>query len=89
MDTQSTFHPGETVVYAMHGMGQVTAIVKRPDDIASPCFYQITLNGKASGKVLVPVASAQELGLRHALEAAEVPQVIQQLQHPIAPRLDQ
>jgi RNA polymerase-interacting CarD/CdnL/TRCF family regulator len=69
-------------VYAMHGMGEVTATLTRPGDSRPQSFYQITLVGKTGGDVLVPVAIAQTSGLRRVLQAVEVPQVMHQLQRP-------
>ena len=74
---EATFHIGDTVVYAMHGIGQIKTIVTRTTEGRAQGFYQIELE---KGEVLVPVEDAAVLGLRHALSASEVPQVLQQLQ---------
>jgi len=76
---EATFHTGDTVVYAMHGIGQIKNIVTRTTEGRQQGFYQIELK-KNKGEVLVPVEEATTLGLRHTLPASEVPQVLQQLQ---------
>jgi CarD family transcriptional regulator, regulator of rRNA transcription len=76
---EATFHLGDTVVYAMHGIGRIKNIVIRTTEGRAQGFYQIVLE-KNKGEVLVPVEDAAVLGLRHALLASEVPQVLQRLQ---------
>jgi CarD family transcriptional regulator len=76
---EATFHLGDTVVYAMHGIGRIKNIVIRTTEGRVQDFYQIVLE-KNKGEVLVPVEDAAVLGLRYALSASEVPQVLQRLQ---------
>src|SRR2546427_7972172 len=76
---EATFHIGDTVVYAMQGIGRINNIVTRTTEGRPQGFYQIGLE-KNKGEVLVPVEDAAVLGLHHALAAAEVPQVLQRLQ---------
>ena len=76
---EATFHIGDTVVYAMQGSGRIKNIVTRTAEGRQQGFYQIELE-RSKGEVLVPVADAIALGLRQALSASEVPQVLQQLQ---------
>src|SRR5213592_3699180 len=76
---EATFHIGDTVVYAMQGIGRINNIVTSTTDGRPQGFYQIGLE-KNKGEVLVPVEDAAVLGLHHALAAAEVPQVLQRLQ---------
>ena len=76
---EATFHIGDTVVYAMHGIGRIKTIVTRTTEGRPQGFYQIELE-KNRGGVLVPVEDAVALGLRRTLLASEVPQVLQQLQ---------
>ena len=80
MDTRATFHIGERIVYPMYGIGRVDALCTRIIDAQPQCCYQLVMEGKTKGKVLVPVASAQALGLRLVLQASQVPQVLQQVQ---------
>jgi CarD family transcriptional regulator len=77
--TEAAFHIGDIVVYAMQGIGRIKNIVIRTAAGRQQGFYQIELE-KNKGEVLVPVEDATALGLRHALPASEVPQVLQQLQ---------
>jgi CarD family transcriptional regulator len=76
---EATFHIGDTVVYAMQGIGRIKNIVTRTTEGRPQGFYQIVLE-KNKGEVLVPVEDAAALGLRHVLPASEVPQVLRQLQ---------
>jgi CarD family transcriptional regulator len=76
---EATFHIGDTVVYAMQGTGRIKDITTRTTEGQQRDFYQIEL-GKNKGEVLVPCEDAAALGLRHALSASEVPQVLQLLQ---------
>jgi len=77
--TEATFHIGDSVVYAMQGSGRIKNIVTRTTESRQQGFYQIELE-KNTGEVLVPVKDAAALGLRHALSASEVPQVLRRLQ---------
>ena len=76
---EATFHIGDTVVYAMQGIGRIADITTRTVGGQQQGFYQIELE-KNKGEVLVPVGDAVALGLRCTLSASEVPQVLQQLQ---------
>src|SRR5262245_24836939 len=76
---EATFHIDDTVVYAMQGIGRIDNITTRTVGGRQLGFYQIELE-KNKGEVLVPVEEAAALGLRHALSASEVPQVLQRLQ---------
>ena len=76
---EATFHIGDTVVYAMQGIGRIEDITTRTVGGQQQGFYQIELE-KNKGEVLVPVEDAAALGLRLALSASEVPQVLQRLQ---------
>jgi len=79
ISAEATFQIGDTVVYAMQGIGRIKSIVTRTTEGRQRGFYQIELE-KNKGEVLVPVEDAAALGLRHALPASEVPQVLQRLQ---------
>jgi CarD family transcriptional regulator len=79
ISANTTFQIGNTVVYAMHGPGQITNILTQTVAGAPQDFYQIVLTEKR-GQVLVPVEEANLHGLRYPMQASEVPQVIQQLQ---------
>jgi RNA polymerase-interacting CarD/CdnL/TRCF family regulator len=75
------FNIGDAVVYAMHGTGQIKDLLTRTTAGGPQRFYHIVL---VKGEVLVPVEDASTLGLRPALLALEVPQVLQRLQHTAA-----
>src|SRR5215813_11699656 len=76
---EATFHIDDTVVYTMQGIGRIKNIVTRTMEGRPQGFYQIVLE-KNKGEVLVPVEDAAALGLRLALSASEVPQILQRLQ---------
>jgi CarD family transcriptional regulator len=80
---KATFHIGDTVVYAMQGIGRIKNIMTRTAEGRQQDFYQIELD-KNKGEVLVPIDDATALGLRHVLSASEVPQVLQRLQQAAA-----
>ena len=80
---EATFHIDDTVVYAMQGIGQIKTIVTRATEGRLQAFYKIVLE-KNNGEVLVPVEDAAALGLRLALSASEVPQVLQRLQQAVS-----
>jgi len=76
---EATFHIGDTVVYGMQGTGRIHNILTRTIEGVPRHWYEIVLE-KNRGEVLVPLAEAATLGLRHALRASEVPQVLRRLQ---------
>jgi CarD family transcriptional regulator len=80
MAIHETFLVGDQVVYPMHGVGWIKTIVTRMIEGQPHRFYQITIEGKAGGEVLVPVADARTQGLRFMLAAPEVEQVVKCLQ---------
>src|SRR5262249_23789054 len=71
----------------MQGTGRIHNILTRTLEGVPRHFYEIVLE-KNRGEVLVPVEEATALGLRHALQASEVPQVLRRLQQ-VASRLAQ
>ncbi len=79
MDTRAAFHIGDHIVYPMHGMGRIDDVcLQMIEDQPQRCYRLVF--AKTRGAVLVPVASAKALGLRHVLQASQVPQVLQQVQ---------
>ena len=78
-NAETTFHIGDTVVYGMQGTGRIHNILTRTIEAVPRHMYEIVLE-KNRGEVLVPLAEATALGLRHTLQAAQVPQVLQRLQ---------
>jgi len=75
----ATFHIGDTVVYGMQGTGRIHNILLRSIEGVPRHLYEIVLE-RNRGEVLVPIEEATALGLRHALQTAEVPRVVQCLQ---------
>jgi len=83
INAEATFHIGDTVVYGMQGTGRIHNILTRTIEGVPRHLYEIVLE-KNRGGVLVPLAEATALGLRHALRVSEVPQVVQCLQQEAA-----
>ena len=79
INVEATFQIGDTVVYGMQGTGRIHNVLTRTIEGTPRHVYEIMLE-KNRGEVLVPVEEATTLGLRHALRAAEVPQVLRRLQ---------
>jgi CarD family transcriptional regulator len=80
MAIEETFVVGDKVVYPMHGVGQIQAIVTQIIERQPQHFYQIAMEGKGRGEVLVPVTDAKALGLRFVLKAPDVKEVLNCLQ---------
>lgn len=79
INAEAIFHVGDIVVYGMQGTGRIHNILIRTIEGVPRHLYEIVLE-KNKGEVLVPLKEATALGLRYALQAAEVPQVVQRLQ---------
>jgi CarD family transcriptional regulator len=80
MAIEETFVVGDQVVYPMHGVGRIQTIVTQTIENQPQHFYQIAIEGKGGGEVLVPVTGAKALGLRSVLEAPDIKQVLNHLQ---------
>jgi CarD family transcriptional regulator len=80
MRTRTTFGIGDKVVYPMHGIGWVANILTQTMAGQPRRFYQIVLEARVHGDVLVPVDHARALGLRRPLQARQVQNVLQRLQ---------
>ena len=80
METQAEFHIGERIVYPLHGMGRVDEVCLRIVDGEPEFYYRLVLERKAKGEALVPLSSAQALGLRPVLRASQVAEALQQVQ---------
>jgi CarD family transcriptional regulator len=86
MQTKTTFGIGDEVVYPMHGMGRVADILTRTMAGQPRRFYQVVLETRICGDVLVPVDQARVLGLRRPLQARQVRRVLRQLQQATSQR---
>jgi CarD family transcriptional regulator len=80
MRTSTTFGIGDEVVYPMHGIGWVATILTKMMMGQPRHFYQIVLEARMPGDVLVPVDHARALGLRRPLQARHVLRVLRRLQ---------
>lgn len=72
------FKIGDRVVYPMHGAGIVEAIEDREILGASQSYYVMRLP-MGDMKVMIPLGSASEVGLREVIDPAEVDKVLEVL----------
>lgn len=80
MRTRAIFRIGEKVVYPLHGIGCVAQILTQTRAGRTRSFYQVVLETRVRGEVLVPVDTARALGLRRPLHARQVRRVLRRLQ---------
>jgi len=72
------FEVGEKVVHPVHGAGTVSRIEERIED-GRPVLYYIIPDALVSCALMIPVSTAEDIGLRHAMPqtcATEVYQAI-------------
>lgn len=72
------FNIGDKVVYPMHGAGIIAAIEER-EILGRIHKYYILKLPVNSMKVMVPVKTAQELGVRHILKSEDMQEVVKAL----------
>ena len=72
---RASYHIGDTVVYAMHGLGGIKSILTRTTESKAAALLS-DRSGKKSRRSTGAREDASALGLRHALQASEVPQVL-------------
>ena len=69
------FSIGDTVCYPLHGVGKIESIEDRQVLEKKATYYVIALNNTRMTAML-PVATAEEVGLRHIISPAECDKVI-------------
>ncbi|MDH4263378.1 MAG: transcriptional regulator [Spirochaetia bacterium] len=73
------FKKGDYVVYPMHGVGNIVDITKKTVLKEEQNYYVVELINTRM-RVMVPVARAEEIGLRHIIKKNEVAKIIKLLQ---------
>ncbi len=79
--TELLLAPGDRVVYPQHGPGVVVGLTERKVLGNTERYFDIELTPSGM-RVMVPVARAQALGLRRAMSADEVPELLAALSEP-------
>ena len=72
------FKVGQKVVYPNHGIGIIEQIEQKQIGATSLPFYTLRL-AATNSVVLVPVANANEVGLRHPISSAECEMLLKNL----------
>ncbi|HEY0078404.1 MAG TPA: CarD family transcriptional regulator [Pyrinomonadaceae bacterium] len=72
------FKVGQKVVYPNHGIGTIEQIEQKQIGATSLPFYTLRL-AATNSVVLVPVANASEVGLRHPISSAECEMLLKNL----------
>jgi CarD family transcriptional regulator len=67
-----TFEVGDAVVHPAHGAGIITGYKKFKRQGEDQRYYTIKLLGKAKTSLMIPVKSADEVGVRSALSKSEL-----------------
>jgi CarD family transcriptional regulator len=76
---KNMFKKGDYVVYPMHGVGTIVEITTKTVLNEEQKYFVVELiNTKM--RVMVPIARAQEIGLRHIIKKNEVAKIIKLLQ---------
>ncbi len=78
------FKVGQKVVYPNHGIGTIEQIEQKQIGLASLPFYTLRL-AATNSVVLVPVANANEVGLRSPITSAECEMLLKALEDDFAP----
>jgi len=82
LSSQKTFDVGDKVVYPMHGAGVIEAIEKK-DVLGREESYYIMRMPIGELRVMIPLKSGDELGLREVIGAEDVAKVFEVLQSEI------
>jgi len=72
------FNVGDRVVYPMHGAGVIRSIEEK-EILGSSQSYYIMHLPMGDMKVMIPLASADEVGLREVIDPSEVEKVLEVL----------
>ena len=73
------FRVGDAVVHPVRGAGMVIGIEERQQQGSSTLYYRIELLGQPTVRLMLPISSAQIVGLRLAVPLSELKQVWQVL----------
>ena len=72
------FNVGDKIVYPMHGAGTIDAIEEKDILGEKQNYYIIKMPGEV--KVMVPIAKAEEVGVRNVINKAEAGKVLEVLE---------
>ena len=72
------FNIGDKIVYPMHGAGTIDAIEQKDILGEKQDYYIIKMPGEV--KVMVPIAKAEEVGVRNVINKAEAGKVLEVLE---------
>jgi len=72
------FNVGDKIVYPMHGAGTIDAIEQKDILGEKQNYYIIKMPGEV--KVMVPIAKAEEVGVRNVINKAEAGKVLEVLE---------
>ena len=68
------FNVGDKIVHPMHGAGTISAIEEKNICNETEQYYIISMPGEV--KVMVPIAKAEQIGVRNIISEADVPKVL-------------
>ena len=77
----SEFKVGDYLVYPIHGIGRVNAIAKHKVLGKVQSYYELEIEYN-NMKVMIPVKTAEEIGVRTIINKEEVEKVIEELKKP-------
>lgn len=68
------FSVGDKIVHPMHGAGTVSAIEEKNIGNETESYYIISMPGEV--KVMVPIAKAEQIGVRNIIDESDVSKVL-------------
>lgn len=68
------FNVGDKIVHPMHGAGTISAIEEKNICNETEKYYIISMPGEV--KVMVPIAKAEQIGVRNIIGESDVPKVL-------------
>ena len=77
-ESGNMFNIGDHIVYPMHGAGTIDAIEQKDILGEKQDYYIIKMPGEV--KVMVPIAKAEEVGVRNVINKAEAGKVLEVLE---------
>jgi RNA polymerase-interacting CarD/CdnL/TRCF family regulator len=69
------FKTGDAIVHPVRGAGVVVRIEERPWRGSDNLYYRIKLLGQPSSSLMIPVSSAETIGLRRAIARSKLSRV--------------
>ncbi|VAX25722.1 hypothetical protein MNBD_NITROSPINAE02-20 [hydrothermal vent metagenome] len=78
-DVMDCFEVGEKIIYPSHGLGVIEKIEEQSSSGMSELCYVIRFENSGM-KIMSPIRSAKNVGLRHIIRKQDVPKIIRILQ---------